>query len=526
VAKKSKSSVKKTKKSSSKWNISPKAIVLAGVVVFGIIGAYFISASSADRPKDYDKSPNNVVLEVRSEKSIIIDEVTPQVGALSLRIYGDGSIICYNNQKASYLQGALTAGQVQSSLNSMYDTGVTRTKAKTINGSPEAAVGNFTSVMINASNKKYKNEYHSGAKPIAYDKVDSVVGELCQYATEAVTKTTDFSPSSEASEPVEVDTMQAFLDKLFPTAHAMTMYTLGNDNFDEINNINETRANRSKGRLFANECLTKVATAQARRMAEKNKLYHNPELKKDINAECNLGASWGIGENVGYVGPCDYQGYDDCEKRMFKTYMDSDDHRRNLLNDDWKYVGVGSYRTSTGTLWTAQVFGRCAPYCTAKWNNGIPRVNTGANVTNLNDGQTVKPGDMINVRVSFKNYSNSGRLVDSVDGKIKFQGIVPNGTSVVSINNSPGLYKISNGVVSDPQHTHDLKYPVKRISWEFSKVAPDGSPGSEWEASYQVSVNPGVENGKLLCFHSDIFGGDNNLLTTSDRKEVCHKVSY
>jgi uncharacterized protein YkwD len=106
--------------------------------------------------------------------------------------------------------------------------------------------------------------------------------------------------------------------------------------------LNHARTTRGIPALHVRAALVTVARDQARRMANKNRLYHNPNLTTDVK-------NWRwVGENVGY-GPG--------VKAIHRAFMHSPPHRANILDRDYTQVGIGAV-TKNGRIWVAQVFKR------------------------------------------------------------------------------------------------------------------------------------------------------------------------
>lgn len=110
--------------------------------------------------------------------------------------------------------------------------------------------------------------------------------------------------------------------------------------------------------------LTAVAQAQAARMATRNTLYHNPNLRTDVK-----NWQW-VGENVGY-GPD--------ALTLHAAFMASPGHRANILDHDFTEVGVG-YVVSGGRLWAAEVF-RKPLHTTTQRANAHPYLHLGSHGT-------------------------------------------------------------------------------------------------------------------------------------------------
>jgi hypothetical protein len=86
--------------------------------------------------------------------------------------------------------------------------------------------------------------------------------------------------------------------------------------------------------------LTRIAREQARRMAEQNTLFHNPNLTTDVT-------NWRwVGENVGF-GPV--------ALTVNQAFMDSAPHRANILDRDFTRIGIGAV-VRNGRVWVSEVF--------------------------------------------------------------------------------------------------------------------------------------------------------------------------
>ena len=89
--------------------------------------------------------------------------------------------------------------------------------------------------------------------------------------------------------------------------------------------------------------LWKLARRHSLAMAEDNDLYHSSNLSQKLSF-----ANWNTyGENVG-VG---------IEARdLYRAFMHSDGHRRNILDRRFRKVGVGFARDDRGVLWVTMIF--------------------------------------------------------------------------------------------------------------------------------------------------------------------------
>jgi uncharacterized protein YkwD len=102
-----------------------------------------------------------------------------------------------------------------------------------------------------------------------------------------------------------------------------------------------TKARRNNGgavSLIVRPTLITFAVAHSQRMARNHRLFHT----KDVNAPC---AYWG--ENIG-VGPTAYS--------VFRAFLQSPDHRANILNPKFRHIGIGAIRDDRGRLWITEEF--------------------------------------------------------------------------------------------------------------------------------------------------------------------------
>jgi uncharacterized protein YkwD len=104
--------------------------------------------------------------------------------------------------------------------------------------------------------------------------------------------------------------------------------------------LNAARTTRDIPRLTVRNDLASVADAQARRMANRSVLYHNPHLASDVK-------NWRwFGENVGY-GPS--------ARAIHRAFMRSAPHKANILDRHYTEVGIGVV-VKDGRVWVAEVF--------------------------------------------------------------------------------------------------------------------------------------------------------------------------
>lgn len=97
--------------------------------------------------------------------------------------------------------------------------------------------------------------------------------------------------------------------------------------------INDARRSNGLRPLQVAPGTTDVARRWAWRLADAQRLWHNPSLVHDV-AAAGAGAWTMIAENVGF-GPAQQP------HTLFEAYMHSPEHRANILDRSARYVGVG-----------------------------------------------------------------------------------------------------------------------------------------------------------------------------------------
>lgn len=109
-----------------------------------------------------------------------------------------------------------------------------------------------------------------------------------------------------------------------------------------VNKHNREREARGIRRLRIDESLSRKAERHSREMAQSRNLYHSSCLACQFN-----GYSWSIGgENVG-VGASVW--------RLHQAFMASTPHRKNILNRQFRKIGVGVVE-SGGRVWVTVLF--------------------------------------------------------------------------------------------------------------------------------------------------------------------------
>ena len=109
---------------------------------------------------------------------------------------------------------------------------------------------------------------------------------------------------------------------------------------------NKQRVAHGLKELRKQDCVQRFAVRQAKIMAQQESMFHQD--LGPIMEECNLNA---VGENVAY-------GYPSGRSVVNDGWMNSEGHRANILNPDFRLMGIGARKGHDGRWYVAQVFGR------------------------------------------------------------------------------------------------------------------------------------------------------------------------
>lgn len=107
---------------------------------------------------------------------------------------------------------------------------------------------------------------------------------------------------------------------------------------------NHQRVENDLDKVNRNKCLRRKAVAQAKKMANREEIFHQDLV--DLLADCSMS---NVGENVA-------SGFE-TGKAAVKGWMNSPDHRLNILNPVYELMGIGA-RKSHGTWYICQLFGK------------------------------------------------------------------------------------------------------------------------------------------------------------------------
>ena len=108
---------------------------------------------------------------------------------------------------------------------------------------------------------------------------------------------------------------------------------------------NRQRAKRERAALRRNDCLHRHAVRQARKMANRERIWHQ-DLGRVLE-NCHMSR---VGENVAY-------GYPTGRSVVNDGWMKSDGHRENILSRKFRLMAVAARKGDDGRWYVAQVFG-------------------------------------------------------------------------------------------------------------------------------------------------------------------------
>ena len=120
--------------------------------------------------------------------------------------------------------------------------------------------------------------------------------------------------------------------------------------------VNSEREHRGLSTLTVNPLLVQVARAHSREMWQKSYFDHispTPELKTPMSRYLkSLGhtPAWAyLGENLFYCSIIDVP-------RGHRSLMESKNHRENILNPQFRQIGVGEFIAPDGQFYITQLF--------------------------------------------------------------------------------------------------------------------------------------------------------------------------
>lgn len=126
--------------------------------------------------------------------------------------------------------------------------------------------------------------------------------------------------------------------------------------------LNAARAANGRSPLSTRSDLVTIARRHSARMASSGTIFHNSRLQSEAPSDWQS-----IGENVGMGPSCD---------EIHQAFMNSASHRRNILDPDYNFVGVGVVVAEDTTIYVTQVFMQAAGGGSAAPAPTAPRTTT------------------------------------------------------------------------------------------------------------------------------------------------------
>ena len=120
-----------------------------------------------------------------------------------------------------------------------------------------------------------------------------------------------------------------------------------------LDEVNRHRGMRGLGRLELSEELLEIARDYSRRMAEEKFFSHtDPEGRTVRQRVSDAGIRWRVlGENLAYSN-----GYHNPVAASMSGWMDSEGHRRNILDPSYRQTAIGAWISSDGTVFFTEIF--------------------------------------------------------------------------------------------------------------------------------------------------------------------------
>jgi uncharacterized protein YkwD len=120
-----------------------------------------------------------------------------------------------------------------------------------------------------------------------------------------------------------------------------------------LTEVNRLRELRGLDRLALSEELLEIARYYSRRMAEEKFFSHtDPEGRTVRQRVSDAGITWRVlGENLAYSN-----GYSNPVAASMNGWMDSESHRRNILDPSYRKTAVGVWISGDGTVYFTEIF--------------------------------------------------------------------------------------------------------------------------------------------------------------------------
>lgn len=120
-----------------------------------------------------------------------------------------------------------------------------------------------------------------------------------------------------------------------------------------LDEVNRLRRAHGLSRLHLDEDLLEVARAYSRRMAEERFFAHEDPEGRTVRQRVELaGIRWRlIGENLAYSN-----GYTNPVAASLRGWMESEPHKRNMLDPGFTQTAIGVWISSNGSVYFTEIF--------------------------------------------------------------------------------------------------------------------------------------------------------------------------
>jgi len=369
-----KNSSQKVKLASSNWSLqSPRALIF--ISLFAVVGIIALVRSFARN--DLPSEPDALVAAYIVTKPISVSRDV-NTGSTTYNSYPgsyyllvDGTLVCDDGTSDTVRQDTLKKGEVTKLHNELKQLNFEALPNEI--ATTTASVSNEGFLIGSSAGAKGTVVYTGAEKPEAFNQAKTKLLAKCNEVTKKENRTNRRiykQPKLTSSKSGLSETFSAlFTNKVFASSSGGTQ---GHDQSDEdvqYYKINEHRGGHGVQNMARSYCLANIARNWAVEMARAGYIYHNPNLKPQVDAQCNTGWSI-IGENVGTVGSAD----SDSSSSVFNAFIASPAHHANIDDARFNQNGVGVYvDKGTNKTWIVQVFGNCTN-CTPEWTTQPNRV--------------------------------------------------------------------------------------------------------------------------------------------------------
>ncbi len=359
-------SIKAKKKSKvNRKHFKREKLFVLSVVLFALIGSIYLFRTMA--APAVSVSPNELLLEYyRSNPTSLVHDLasdTYKFESLSevYAVRGDGTLHCDSGTGGELVEGKLSTKQLKKLYKEVESLKV-QDLPLNIYSNPNVVVDNEAFVITTPNGVTATSIDKNSSKPDKLVKMQDKIVKTCQkYANKKVKRGNpkEFKvPEPARSSGKKFSLVDKLVSGIVGRAEAgqnVPGYNVDNGlSTDQARRNNSLRASRGLYQFQGRSCLDLAASEWALTMAKSGFIYHNQNTGTLIKKYCEgegftydasnsqkSGASntWRfIGENVGVVGvQANYS------PLLFNTYVASQAHFANLVNNKGKCQGNGAY---------------------------------------------------------------------------------------------------------------------------------------------------------------------------------------